>query len=281
DKYARIYRDFIMLTNNAGGSVFIDYSNKHDINEDKYAFSPHTRMLYFRVHLECGAPHEIRAHYEGRYDWPCPYDESSWKKACLKSFETYTSIDKTILWHCILDEIIDNKCEEWDSYGEWYFYYPIVCPEDFRGDKREKFKKAIEERLAKLPPQKPNATAAEKAVKVDAANSIENRKQTPIAPKIKNAFINDIQLPANREFVIGVNDDCDKKGGYAYRHVKFKKIGADWCVSNVALECRKSEKVTTKVNGKEIGESFTVLNECDKITLVGVFNEENYIFTIK
>ncbi len=148
DKYARIYVDLVRATNNLGGYVFISNSRYFDWEKDSTAFSPHSYMLYFEVKLESYFPREVRDYYENRYAYGIPYDEELHKKICLEdNFKDCKNIDKDVLWDCILDEIIDNKCEKW-CWNEWYFHYPIVCPDEFKGDKRELFIDAIKKRAS-------------------------------------------------------------------------------------------------------------------------------------
>lgn len=164
DKYARIYVDLVRVTNNMGGYVFISYSRKFDLKEDDMAFSPHNYMLYFEVNLDYGAPGAVRDYYEGRYNWGMPYDEEIFKSTYLRNFECCNHIDKNKLWDSILDEILVNKCEKWDDRdnGEWYFHYPIVCPEEFKGEKREIFIEAIKERASQ--PKKDVKTISQSTV---------------------------------------------------------------------------------------------------------------------
>ena len=127
DKYARIYADLDRVTDNLGGYVFISNSRYFDWEKDSSAFSPHSYMLYFEVKLDVGSPGAVRDYYENRYAYAIPYDEKMWKKKCLdNNFKDCNNIDKDVLWDCILDEILDNKCEKrllFESAVKLYFVY--------------------------------------------------------------------------------------------------------------------------------------------------------------
>lgn len=256
-----------------------------------YRDKRHDRFAYLEMKFDRG---DDWKDWINRYEKFISFDEQS-KKIHLESW--FFGTDYNWIENNISMNVEKVEC---DNYSNTSVYFPLFINLDSEFDRDividaliqylrnisdlSDYKKEFN-RLNSLVFSKPQdkvTSSLTVPTAPDAKPTSLPKPTNPVAPKSINAFLNQTQLPTNREITLGINK-CDIKGGFADRHIKIKKLDAKWVIYNISLECSKNDKVTTKVNGNEILSADTPyeLHSGDTITLVGVFNEVNYKFTIK